>query len=325
MPFKINNTDKVAVSFSGKPMYKVVCVDGETETTVWESDFAYDLLSDGTYSIKANPAVTLDKAITLPLQVNGKSISEVGEYGFAESGITQLVLPEGITTLQRSAFRRCNNLTVVDFPGSITTMETYAFYYSDNITDVYVRDVDAWINLTNTIKYGNITLPNADGKLHVYKKNNSKELTEINVADGVDAIGSNAFRNAKNITKVTMPDSLVTIRDWAFSNCSGLTSIDARAIKTIENYAYWECHGFVNIVLPDTVQSIGDYAFGYCTNLTSIVIPTSVTTIGEQVFQTCSRLTTIYYKGSQEQWTQIQKHEHNDKLMATEVIYNYAG
>jgi hypothetical protein len=67
MPFKINNTDKVAVSFNGNPMYKVVCVDGGTETTVWESDFAYDLLSDGTYSIKANPAVTLNKAITLPL------------------------------------------------------------------------------------------------------------------------------------------------------------------------------------------------------------------------------------------------------------------
>lgn len=325
MAVKLNNIEKQAISFNGVPMYKVIHVQGAQETTIWESDFVYDLLSDGTYSIKANPAVTLDKAITLPLQVNGKSISEVGKQGFADSNITQLVLPEGITKLKESAFRSCSNLTVVDFPSSITTMETYAFYYCDNITDTYVRDVDAWINLVKSVQYGSITLPNNEGVLHVYKRNSNKELTEIKVADGVDVIGSCAFRNAANVTKVTMPDSVVTIKDWAFA-FSGLTSIDAHAIKTIEKYAYWQCKGFVNIVFPDTVQSIGDRAFAYCQNLVSIVIPNSVTTIGTQAFNACDKLTTIYYKGTQEQWAQIQKNEENNgNLMAAKVIYNYTG
>ena len=59
-------------------------------------------------------------------------------------------------------------------------------------------------------------------------------------------------------------------------------------VKTIGDYAFFECSGLTSISKPDSVTSIGDYAFEGCSGLTSINIPDSVTSIGKWTFSGCS-------------------------------------
>lgn len=56
-------------------------------------------------------------------------------------------------------------------------------------------------------------------------------------------------------------------------------------------------------VIPNSVKSIGDWAFWDCTGLTSVTIPEGVTSIGNWVFDDCPKLTIRTPKGSYaEKW-----------------------
>ena len=87
--------------------------------------------------------------------------------------------------------------------------------------------------------------------------------------------GSNEYTGA-----VTIPAS-VTYNSEAYS------------VKSIGNYAFYDCAGLTSIELPEGVTSIGNYAFCGCTGLTSIEFPASVTSIGNAVFYDCVGLTSI--------------------------------
>ena len=87
--------------------------------------------------------------------------------------------------------------------------------------------------------------------------------------------GSNEYTGA-----VTIPAS-VTYNGEAYS------------VKSIGNYAFYDCAGLTSIKLPEGVTSIGNYAFCGCTGLTSIEFPASVTSIGNAVFYDCAGLTSI--------------------------------
>ena len=59
---------------------------------------------------------------------------------------------------------------------------------------------------------------------------------------------------------------------------------------TIEDYAYDQCAGLVNISMPNTVTSIGRFAFQGCTSLVSVTIPETVTSVGFSAFAGCTSL-----------------------------------
>ena len=73
------------------------------------------------------------------------------------------------------------------------------------------------------------------------------------------------------------------------------------------------------------MTSIGNKAFSGCTSLISVTISDSVTTIGSYAFYDCSRLTTVNYRGTQEQWGQINIDSDNSNLTGATINYNYSG
>lgn len=57
-------------------------------------------------------------------------------------------------------------------------------------------------------------------------------------------------------------------------------------------------------------------------SLTSITIPDSVTSIGNAAFYNCSSLKEVNYKGTEEQWNNIEIGKYNSCLTNAEINYN---
>ena len=55
-------------------------------------------------------------------------------------------------------------------------------------------------------------------------------------------------------------------------------------VKSIGNYAFYNCQKLKSITIPDSVTCIGDWAFGGCISLTTITLPDSITEIGYGAF-----------------------------------------
>jgi len=56
--------------------------------------------------------------------------------------------------------------------------------------------------------------------------------------------------------------------------------------------------------------------------LVSITIGKGVTNIGEMGFYNCSKLKNVYYKGSEQEWSNITIKNHNDSLTNATRHYN---
>ena len=133
-------------------------------------------------------------------------------------------------------------------------------------------------------------------------------LTSITIGNGVTNIGDSAFEWCSGLTSLIIPDSVKSIGEEAFRGCSGLKSVTiGNGIKNIKRGTFSGCSGLISIIIPDNVTGIGTYAFMYCSGLASITIPDSVTGIGSDVFSGCSDSMSIIFKGTMEQWNNIEK------------------
>ena len=100
------------------------------------------------------------------------------------------------------------------------------------------------------------------------------------------------------------------------ANCTGIgwvTGIDGDTVE-IGSKAYGlpvvYVGGFArsdvkHFIIPDSVMRIGNSAFRYCHRLRSVVIGKGVAVIEKNAFDDCDRLTDIYYRGTEEEWQQI--------------------
>ena len=65
------------------------------------------------------------------------------------------------------------------------------------------------------------------------------------------------------------------------------------SVRSIDDWAFYECSSLTSVEIPNSVTSIGEYAFSFCSGLTSIFIPASVSSIGSEAFWGCSSLASI--------------------------------
>lgn len=150
-------------------------------------------------------------------------------------------------------------------------------------------------------------------------------LESISIPDSVTSIDYYAFSDS-GLTNVTIPDSVTSIGYGTFSSCDSLTSIDIPdSVTTIVANAFYECDSLMSITIPDSVTSIGREAFLRCSSLTSVVIGDSVTSIGSEAFAWCGSLNSVYYRGSEEEWNEIEVSWGNDDLLNAEIVFNYTG
>ena len=185
------------------------------------------------------------------------------------------------------------------------------------ITDinVYIKDIQSWCEIDFANNYAHPLI--YGGRLYL----NGKLVTEINLPEGTEKIGSYSLYYCSSLTKITIPDSVTSIGDYAFSGCANLTSITipdsisnvGRNALLLSNLSYNIYKGgkylgnannpyMVLVDIEDTSitsfqihpnTKIISTAFRNCETLTSITIPNKVISIGAYAFYDRSGLTDI--------------------------------
>ncbi len=169
---------------------------------------------------------------------------EIGEFSFARSSLSDISIPEGLTSIGYGAFYHCDQLQEVELPDSVTSIAPKAFDYTGWLNSFYAEGTSDFLIA-------------GDGILIAYKGND----TRVIVPEGIRQIGPEVFQGHTEIISVSLPDSLEIIGEAAFADCSSLTELTGMSkVKVIRDRAFYHCP-LSWVELPDTVETVGLGAF----------------------------------------------------------------
>ena len=205
--------------------------------------------------------------------------------------VTNLEIPEGVTSIGRYAFAGCSGLTSVIISESVTSIGEDAFYNCLGIKSMnYLGTISQWY----AMEFENYDSNPVHFAHSLYIQ--GVEITNLVIPEGMTSIGDWLFSGCRGLTSVTLPRTLTSIGNGTFYECSGLTGefVIPEGVTSIGKSTFSGCRGLTNVVIPEGVTSIGDNAFYNCKGLSGeFVIPEGVISIGIQSFSGCSGLTSV--------------------------------
>lgn len=253
---------------------------------------------------------------------NYESSNKAPWYDY-RSNIITVIIDNGITSIGKLAFYKCNSLTTIDIPNTVTVIEGGAFYDCSSLAAIDIPKGVTSIKNGTFQKCSSITtidIPDGVTTIEDLSFYECKKLTSITIPSSVTYVGGYAFTGTAwddNLedgliyvgrvlyrykgempenTKITIKEGTTSIGPDAFSCKTNLVSIDfPEGILSIGQNAFENCINITSpIILPNSMKSIEKSAFFNCKKIPSINIPDNVEYIGSNAFQSCESLRSIH-------------------------------
>ena len=222
------------------------------------------------------------------------------------TGLTSAIIPNSVTSIGNAAFSGCTSLAFINIPNSVTYLGTKAFESCSSLVKVELNNnaiVSKDYNSTPFIKdiFGSQVEEFIVGEdvtsIGELAFSECPNLTKVHLSNGVTTMGANAFYFSLNLAEINIPVSMTSIDRSAFA-ATRLTKVEinSNALVSKDYDAHSSlsgCFGAVKeFVLGDEITGIGNYAFNGSSAMT-INIPGNVTRIGERAFAGCG-LTSLF-------------------------------
>ncbi len=136
---------------------------------------------------------------------------------------------------------------------------------------------------------GKGAMPDFSGIADQPWKNNSSQIRQVVIEDGVTSIGACAFWNCQ-VLGANIPSSVTAIGNNAFYGSSIISVTIPSSVKTIGNSAFYNCQNLSTVTVCDGVETIGQNAFRACTSLGAIALPASIGEVGSGAFFQCTQM-----------------------------------
>lgn len=166
-------------------------------------DLTYAFLEDGTIKITGCDMNVTE--VEIPAEIDGAAVTMIGYGSFRWCSITNIIIPESVTTISAEAFWGNENLINISIPNTVTYIGSDAF--ADTPWLEAQRRENPFVVVNGIL---------VDGKT-------SGDI--VTLPETVTSIGGGAFYFCTALSSITIPNSVTSIGDEAFWGCDSLTEI----------------------------------------------------------------------------------------------------
>ncbi len=287
------------------------------------------------------------KSVTLP-----SSLRSLEQGAFSCTGISELRIPEGVTSLGQYVADNCPNLETVYLPSTLTYIGSWAFENNSKLTSVYSNiPASKLFAVGGGTFYGanaNCTLYVPMGAAETYRATEGwkqiPNITEVATrfevdgihyqtiaADKVEVLAPTEGKYSGNITiPATVTASWGTTYDVtqiggnAFYRCDELTGITlGNKIEQLCYEAFCRCENLTEIELPASLKVIKEGALSRI-GISELRIPEGVTSLGKWAADNCPNLEKVYLPSTLQEigesafWAQYPEND-NLKLVYSKI------
>ena len=207
-----------------------------------------------------------EETVIIPETLFNKKVSVIGEAAFLfNHNVKKISVPDTVTTIEKDAFRTCDNLEEVHLGSNVQVLEDLVFFDDEKLKTV---------NIPSSLLYVGKSCFSHTG------------LTSVSFPMDVCVIDQNAFNECTALQSAVLPSKLDNINDLVFYGCSSLKSITIpNTVCAIHMGAFRGCSALKNLNIPASVQGIEAYAVGYdidCNYKTGVTLSVVAGTAGEK-------------------------------------------
>ena len=221
-----------------------------------------------------------------------RPVTEIKAEAFKNAGLTEIFLPEALTTIGNSAFEGNTGLTTLTLPGRVTHIGQNAFANCSALASVTI-DPSA-TNAQMTIGKGAFQYTG---------------LTSLTIPSRVVGIEQEAFADCASLGPVTFESGSTPLTigstdqsvngDHPFYDSNNITSLKlnrelVKAHGDVSMNLFKNHTNLVSVELGENVQTIYGEMF-YNTAIAQLAIPGTVTCIKENAFSNCQSLTNVKF------------------------------
>ena len=158
-------------------------------------------------------------------------------------------------------------------------------------------------------------------------------LCDVTLAEGLTAIGDNAFYSCVSLKVLSFPRTLKRIGNfafakaglssmragralshigkWAFKEVESLDTVDVASDEglTVEEEAFALCPRLTRVTLSGSVKKLASHAFANCTSLKDVSLPRKTEALGDGIFRNCAEGLTVHFGGTKEEWIALAAYQ----------------
>ncbi len=160
------------------------------------------------------------KSVTIP-----DGVVTIEDDAFFGSGLTDVIIPDSVTSIGKTAFSSCTSLTSIKLPSALGEIPEKMFWHCSALTSVEIPKSVTEIGVSAFSNTGltSVTIPENVAKIGAYAFLDTG-LTSVEILGNVTEIGASAFSNT-GLTSVTIPESVTGIGNYAFYGCEDLSEV----------------------------------------------------------------------------------------------------
>lgn len=253
------------------------------------------------------------------------SITTLKKYVFAGcKSLTKVIVSEGVISINYGAFYNCSNIELIQLPTSLTNIGNGAFYGCASLNSIYIPDNIQTIN--DYCFYGCSSLEVIDLSKNVQYINDyafygCSKVKTLQLSNVLKTIGMDSFYNCSSLEEVSFADSVTRIGEYAFYNCKALNKLTiGNGSISIGERAFYQCSSLTEVSMGEGTISIGDYAFNGCENIETMRVLKSSKTLFS-AFYSANKIQNVYVNNI-DQWLSFSFYGTTSSQSNTGYIYN---